>query len=123
MPTVTPERPDALATIREQSEVTSGTDTQHVQFEDGFTRRTWVGALFVAFVMLPGAIYLGLVSGESLGSASEWVAIVLFAEVARRSFIPLKRQEIYILFVIASSLSGLNRDLGVSGGAFGNLIW
>jgi hypothetical protein len=113
----------SLEDLREQSELTSGTDTQHVVYEEGFTFRTFIGALFVAFVMLPGAIYLGLVSGQSLGSASEWVTIVLFAEVARRSFIPLKRQEIYVLFYIAAALSGLNAELGVSGGPFGNLIW
>src|SRR5207247_4820644 len=107
----------------EQSEATSGTDTEHVVYEEGFTGRTIVGALFVAFVMLPGAIYLGLVAGQSLGSASEWVTIVLFAEVARRSFIPLKRQEIYVLFYIAAALSGLNAALGISGGPFGGLIW
>ena len=109
--------------LRSQTELTSGTDTAHVVYEEGFTGRTFVGALFVAFVMLPGAIYLGLVSGSSLGAASEWVTIVLFAEVARRSFIPLKRQEIYILFYIAAALSGLNRVLGISGGPFGYLIW
>ncbi|MBM3457071.1 MAG: hypothetical protein FJX77_00845, partial [Armatimonadetes bacterium] len=114
---------EALESLREQSENTSGTDSDRVIYEDGFTGRTFVGALFVAFVMLPGAIYLGLVSGQSLGSASEWVTIVLFAEVARRSFIPLKRQEIYVLFYIAAALSGLNAELGVSGGPFGNLIW
>jgi hypothetical protein len=124
-----PERPhnepegERFEELREQTEETSGTDTQHVVYEDGFTRRTMVGALFVAFVMLPGAIYLGLVSGQSLGSASEWVTIVLFAEIARRSFIPLKRQEIYVLFYIAAALSGLNAAIGVSGGPFGNLIW
>jgi hypothetical protein len=114
---------EGLEDLREQGEATSGTDTDHVVYEEGFTGRTIVGALFVAFIMLPGAIYLGLVSGQSLGSASEWVTIVLFAEVARRSFIPLKRQEIYVLFYIAAALSGLNAELGVSGGAFGNLIW
>jgi hypothetical protein len=112
-----------LESLREQGEATSGTDTEHVIYEEGFTGRTIIGALFVAFVMLPGAIYLGLVSGASLGSASEWVTIVLFAEVARRSFIPLKRQEIYVLFYIAAALSGLNAAIGVAGGPFGNLIW
>src|SRR5687768_9801639 len=99
---------EALEHLREEGEATSGTDTEHVVYEEGFTGRTLVGALFVALIMLPGAIYLGLVSGQSLGSASEWVTIVLFAEVARRSFIPLKRQEIYVLFYIAAALSGLN---------------
>jgi hypothetical protein len=117
------EREQSFENLREQSESTSGTDTEHVVYEEGFTGRTIVGALFVAFVMLPGAIYLGLVSGQSLGSASEWVTIVLFAEVARRSFIPLKRQEIYVLFYIAAALSGLSAELGVSGGPFGHLIW
>src|SRR5919199_5747356 len=114
---------DVLEDLREQGEATSGTDTEHVIYEEGFTGRTVVGALFVAFIMLPGAIYLGLVSGTSLGSAAEWVTIVLFAEVARRSFIPLKRQEIYVLFYIAAALSGLNAAIGVSGGPFGDLIW
>src|SRR5579883_2864320 len=120
-----PQEPDSgdMLDLREQAEATSGTDTEHVVYEEGFTGRTFVGALFVAFVMLPGAIYLGLVSGQSLGSAAEWVTIVLFAEVARRSFIPLKRQEIYVLFYIAMALSGLNAAIGISGGPFGNLIW
>ena len=101
----------------------AGTDTEHAVYEEGFTGADPVGALFVAFVMMPGAIYLGLVSGQGLGSASEWVTIVLFAEVARRSFMPLKRQEIYIIFYIAAALSHLNATLGVVGGPFGDRIW
>lgn len=116
-------RADDVVEVREESESASGTDPQHAQFEDGFTRRTLVGGLFVAFVMMPGAIYLGLVSGQGLGSASEWVTIVLFAEVARRSFMPLKRQEIYVIFYIAAALSYLNATLGVVGGPFGDMIY
>ena len=37
---------------------------------DGFSMRTVVGALFVALVMMPGAIYMGLVAGQSLGAAA-----------------------------------------------------
>jgi hypothetical protein len=114
---------DALEQIREETEETAGTDTETVVYEEGFTFKTVIGILFVSFIMLPGALYLGLVSGQSIGSASEWVTIVLFAEVARRSFIPLKRQEIYVLFYVASSLSGLTAELGLSGGPFGHLIW
>ena len=61
--------------------------------------------------------------GTGLGAAAEWVTIVLFAEVARRSFIPLKRQEIYVLFYVASALTGINGAVGVSGGPFGDLIY
>jgi len=60
-------------------------------YVDGFSLRTVLGALFVAVVMMPGSIYLGLVAGQTLGPAAEWVTIILFAEVARRSFTHLKR--------------------------------
>ena len=78
-------------------------------YVDGFSRRTVLGAVFVALVMMPGSIYLGLVAGQSLGPAAEWVTIILFAEVARRSFASLKRQEVYITNVIKCRPPG-NRD-------------
>jgi hypothetical protein len=83
-------------------------------YEDGFNWKTVLGAFFIGFVMMPGAIYLGLVAGQSLGAAAEWTTIILFTEVARRSFTTLRRQEIYLLFYVASA---------VSGGAFAGLIW
>jgi len=95
-----------------------------VQFEDGFTLRAFLGALFVAFIMLPGGLFLGLVAGQGIGEAAEWVTIVLFAEVARRSFQPLRKQEIYVLFYIAAALTSvIAAERGLSGGPFGELIW
>lgn len=93
-------------------------------FEEGFTAKTVVGAIFIALFMLPGGIYLGLMAGQGVGDAAEWVTIVLFAEVARRSFQPLKRQEIYILFYMAASLTAVvSAERGLGGGPFSNLIW
>lgn len=113
--------------IREQVEVESqeeGAETQERRFEEGFSGKTIVGALFVGFIMLPGALYLGLVAGQGLGPAAEWVTIVLFAEIMRRSFLPMKRQEIYILYYVAASLTHVVlQDRGISGGPFGTLIW
>jgi hypothetical protein len=114
-----------IAQIRQQVEAESreeGEEGQGIQYEDGFSSKTIVGALFVAFIMLPGALYLGLVAGQGLGPAAEWVTIVLFAEIMRRSFLPMKRQEIYILYYVAASLTGMV-GTGLSGGPFGNLIW
>jgi hypothetical protein len=93
------------------------------KFEEGFDIKAVVGAIFVGFVMMPGAIYLGLVAGQSLGPAAEWTTIILFTEVARRSFVTLKRQEIYILFYIASSLASSGGGLHLAGGAFAGKIW
>ncbi|CAN5703961.1 peptide transporter [soil metagenome] len=94
------------------------------QFENGFTVKTMLGALFIALFMLPGGMYLGLTAGQGIGDAAEWVTIVLFAEVARRSYSPLKKQEIYILFYIAASLTAVaSAERGLAGGPFSSLIW
>ena len=93
------------------------------EFVDGFDVKTVIGALFVGFVMMPGSIYLGLVAGQSMGPAAEWVTIILFTEVARRSFVVLKRQEIYILFYIAGGLASMMGGVALAGGPFASLIW
>jgi len=117
--------PGDIEAARERAEDTSGDEGgQQIQFENGFTGKVVVGALFVCLIMLPGAIYLGLVAGQGLGAAAQWVTIVLFSEIARRSFLPLKRQEIYCLFYMAGALagSGFGALPGISGGPFGTFI-
>jgi len=86
-------------------------------FEDGFNVKTIVGALFVSIVMVPGNIYLELMIGGSIGAAAQWVTIILFIELAKRSFTTLKRQEIYLLYYVTSAL--INRESG----AFEGLLW
>lgn len=114
----------AIEQERERSLEASQDVGEPMKFEEGFTMKTVVGGLFIAFIMLPGALYLGLVAGQGLGAAAQWVTIVLFAEIARRSFMPLKRQEIYILFYVAGALVHMTMaDRGLSGGSFGTLIW
>lgn len=94
------------------------------KFEDGFTLKSIIGAIFIALIMLPGGMYLGLVAGQGVGEAAEWVTIVLFAEVARRSFNPLRKQEIYVLFYLATALtSAIAIDRGLAGGPFSGLVW
>ena len=93
-------------------------------YVDGFSRRTVVGALFVAMIMMPGSVYLGLVAGQSLGPAAEWVTIILFAELARRSLTHLRRQEVFVLFYVASSVASVQLlHLALSGGPFAFAIW
>ena len=54
-------------------------------FESGLTVKVVLGALFVGLLMMPGSIYLTLVSGQSGAGAAPWVAVILFTELARRS--------------------------------------
>jgi hypothetical protein len=104
-------------------ELYRGLIDQPTTYEEGFDIKAIIGAIFVGFVMMPGAIYLGLVAGQSLGPAAEWTTIILFTEVARRSFVTLKKQEIYILFSIAGSLTSMQGGVALAGGAFAGKIW
>ena len=87
------------------------------EFADGFNAKTIVGALFVSIVMVPGNIYLELMIGGSIGAAAQWVTIILFIELAKRSFTVLKRQEIYLLYYVTIAL--VNRESN----AFEGLLW
>lgn len=86
-------------------------------YEEGFTVRTIVGALFIAIVMVPGNMYLSMMIGGSIGAAAEWVTVILFIEIAKRSFTTLKRQEIYLLLYVATAL------ISAESGAFSGLLW
>ena len=90
-------------------------ELEPTEFHEGFTIRTVLGAIFVAFIMMPGAIYLSLMIGQELGDVAAWTTIILFTEVARRTFTPMRRQELYILYYLTVALGGT--------GMFGGLIW
>lgn len=100
---------------------------ENAPFEPGFNIKTLWAALFVGFVMLPGAIYLGLVTGQSMAGGAEWVTLILFIEIAKRTFVRLRTQEIIILYWVAGGLVMMGGKLGTGadlfGGPFGVLIW
>ena len=72
-------------------------------FEEGFDWKTIVGAIFIGFLMMPGSMYLQLVIGQGIGPAARWVTIILFAEIAKRSFTELKQQEVFLLYYMAGA--------------------
>ncbi len=84
-------------------------------YEEGFTITSVVGALFCGVVMVPGSIYLFLLSGGGMNVAASWVTLILFAEIARRSVTSLRKQEMIILLGVAGAMSG--------GGPMGELIY
>ncbi len=77
-------------------------------FENGFTWPAFFGALFVAALMVPGVMYMGLLAGQSGStmSAAQWVTVILFIEVARRANKFLKKAEIFTLFYLAGAAMG-----------------
>lgn len=73
------------------------------RFEHGFGLKSVIGALFVGMIMMPGAMYMGLVAGADLGPAARWVTVILFLEVARRAFTTIKRPELFVLYYMAGA--------------------
>lgn len=72
------------------------------KFEEGFSWRTIVGAMFLGFVMMPASMYMDLVvGGSTVGEAARWVTVILFLEVAKRSMVILKQQELFVLYYMA----------------------
>ncbi len=106
--------------VDDPSAEVSGADEE---FYDGFSWKTVIGALFIGFIMMPGSIYLGLIAGQGMGPAAEWVTIILFMEVARRSYQTLRKQEIYLLYYVGAALTTQVAGIAIAGGPFASLIW
>ena len=83
-------------------------------FEEGFTWSSFFGALFIAFLMVPGSLYMGLLAGQSIGPAAQWVTVILFIEVARRAHRDLKQAEIFVLYWMAGAAMAM---------PFSGLLW
>ena len=76
------------------------------EFREGFGWQTVVGAIFVGVFMMPAAMYLQLLAGSGIGPAARWVTVIIFLEVAKRSFTSPTQQQIFILFSMAGMALG-----------------
>ena len=76
-------------------------------FLEGFNWSSLFGAIFIALLMVPGAIYMGLLAGvQQMVPAAQWVTVILFIEVAKRAHRHLNRSEIFVLFFMPVVLGG-----------------
>ena len=73
------------------------------RWEEGFGLKAVIGGIFVGLLMTPASMYGGLIIGQDVGAAAQWVTIILFIEVARRAFTTLRRPEIYVLYYMAGA--------------------
>jgi hypothetical protein len=91
------------------------------QWEDGFGLKAMIGGLFVGMIMTPASMYMQLVVGSEIGTAAQWVTIILFLEIARRSFTVLSRPEIFVLYYMAGAC--LVTTTSANGGPGRGLLW
>jgi hypothetical protein len=94
-----------------------GAMTPPASFEEGFNWTSLAGAIFIGLFMVPGAIYMGLLAGQGIGPAAQWVTVILFIEVARRAQRQLKGAEIFVLFFMAGIM------MAATAGSAGGLLW
>jgi hypothetical protein len=94
-----------------------GAMTPPATFEEGFNWTSLAGAIFIGLFMVPGAIYMGLLAGQGIGPAAQWVTVILFIEVARRAQKQLKGAEIFVLFFMAGTM------MAATAGGAGGLLW
>jgi len=91
------------------------------KFEDGFSWTTVLGILFCGLVIMPGGIYLALMTGAQLNSAAAWVTVILFMEVARRAMKPMGKQNLVILLHAAHII--MAGHIMFPGGPMGQLVY
>ncbi len=90
-------------------------------YEDGFGWSTIAGIFFCGLVMMPGAIYLGLMTGGGMGSAATWVTVILFSEVSRRAMKTMGKGNLIVLLHAAGVM--MAGSALFPGGPFGGLIY
>jgi len=78
------------------------------EFKEGFGWTTIAGIFFCGLVMLPGSIYLGLMSGSGVNQAAAWVTLILFSEVARRALKSMDKQHLVVLLNAAQMIMAAN---------------
>jgi hypothetical protein len=91
------------------------------KWEDGFGLKAMLGGLFVGMLMTPASMYMQLVVGSEVGTAAQWVTIILFLEMARRSFTVMSRPEIFVLYYMAGAC--LVSTVSANGGPGHGLLW
>ncbi|MBN4074071.1 OPT/YSL family transporter [bacterium AH-315-E10] len=91
------------------------------EFENGFGWTTVAGIFFCGLVMMPGSIYLGLMTGGSMGPAAVWVTVILFSEISRRAMKTMSKGNLIVLLHAAGVMMAAN--VMFPGGPFGSVIY
>lgn len=105
--------PDKKIVLDPELEVYRSVLETPTEFKNGFTWVAVVGALFCGLLMMPGSIYLSLITGG--GISAGWVTLIIFSEVTRRAMKSLSKQELVILLAVAGAMAG--------GGPAADFIW
>jgi len=76
------------------------------EFAEGFGIKAILAALFVAFIVTPGSMFMWLMLGQQLGVPAVWVTLIIFMAVAKRCRTKLTRQEMFVIWSITWGVLG-----------------
>jgi len=113
--------PTQVARRESEFEAYRGVLEPATEFKDGFGWTTVLGILFCGLVMMPGGIYLALMTGAGLNTAASWVTVILFMEIARRALKPLNKQNLVVLLHAAHVM--MAGHILFPGGPMGQLVF
>ncbi|MHB9024598.1 MAG: peptide transporter [Armatimonadota bacterium] len=91
------------------------------EYRNGFTWTAVAGAFFVGLLMMPGTIFLSLMTGGGINAS--WVTLIIFSEISRRALKTLNTQELVVLLYVAGAMSAGVMIAGVGGGPIVELIY
>lgn len=76
------------------------------KFESGLTWRTLLAVFLAALAFIPLSIYVNLLLGTGLGPAATMCATLLFVQIMRFTYSPLRSQEVLLLYY-GTSMGGI----------------
>ncbi|MEM1515626.1 MAG: hypothetical protein QXL85_07070 [Candidatus Bathyarchaeia archaeon] len=85
-------------------------------FEEGLTINSILAIIYAAVVLQPAAIYLFMTAGISIGAG--YVVVLLFVELARILFRPLKKAEVFIIYYMGGLAATLNYFISMPWNAY-----
>lgn len=79
---------------------------QPTEFAEGWGIKAFLAGLFVAFVIMPGSMFMWLMLGQQLGTPAVWVTLIIFLEIAKRCRTTLTRQEMFVIYSVTWGVLG-----------------
>ncbi len=87
------------------------------EYREGFGLKAILGGIFVAFLVVPGSMFMFLMLGQQLSGAAVWVTLIIMLEITKRCRATLSRQEMFVIHSVTAGMlaAGVHR--------FYNFIW
>jgi hypothetical protein len=87
------------------------------EYREGFGLKAILGGLFVAFLVVPGSMFMFLMLGQQLSMAAVWVTLIVMLEITKRCRATLNKQEMFVIYSVTTGM------LAAGVGQFFNFIW